>query len=402
LAEIGEKLSVSTVLQGSVRKAGNRLRIAVQLVSVSDGYHLWSERFDRELTDIFAVQDEIAAAISAKLQVTFVPPVQSVAKATTAEVEAFELVAKGRALLAQRGVRLVPARECFERAIALTPDNADAHALLGDTLVNMVRYALLPVAHVLPLAKAALARALELEPTHAQAMGALALVSLFLERDPVAAESWWERALELQPRLSEVRAAYAVNWLYCMKQDDERVLSELARAVADDPLSAPCAGMNSSMLAFTGHAAAAMAEATRSQALDPNSFIAAYGRVSAYVISDTAEGAIVAVSDAMAKFGRNPLFTGFLVQAYLKAGDRRRAEAAYAELLARSEIDVVSRGALAAAASVIGRPDDAIRFALESVERCDALNPVWARLPFATDAVKAHPRYPELLRAMGL
>jgi len=109
LAEIGAALNVSTVLQGSVRKAGNRLRIAVQLVSVSDGYHLWSERFDRELTDVFAVQDEIAAAISAKLHVTFVPPAQPVGKATTAEVEAFELIAKGRALLAQRGARLVPA-----------------------------------------------------------------------------------------------------------------------------------------------------------------------------------------------------------------------------------------------------------------------------------------------------
>jgi serine/threonine-protein kinase len=402
LAEIGEKLSVATVLQGSVRKAGNRLRIAVQLVSVSDGYHLWSERFDRELTDVFAVQDEIAAAISVKLQVTFVPPAQPVVKATTAEVEAFELVAKGRALFAQRGVRLLSARECFERAIVLTPNNADAYALLGDTLVAMVRYGLVSVTDAHRLAKAALAWALELEPSHAEAMGALALVSLFLDRDLVAAVSWWERALELQPRLSEVRAAYAVNWLYCMKQDDERVLSELARAVADDPLSANCAGMNSAMLALAGHSAAAMSEATRSQELDPNSFIAAYGRVVAFVNCDSAEGAIGAVNEAMARFGRNPLFGAFLIQAYLKAGDLRRANAAYAELLARSEIDVVSRGALASAASFLDRADDAIRFALESVQRCDALNPVWARLPFATDAVRAHPRYPELLRAMGL
>jgi len=77
LAEIGETLQVATVLQGSVRKAGNRMRIAVQLVSVTDGYQLWSERFDRELVDVFAVPDEIAAAIAAKLQVTFIPPAVS-------------------------------------------------------------------------------------------------------------------------------------------------------------------------------------------------------------------------------------------------------------------------------------------------------------------------------------
>ena len=194
LAEIGEKLHVATVLQGSVRKAGNRLHISAQLVSVTDGYHLWSERFDRELTDVFAVQDEIAAAIAAKLQVTFAQPVQPVGKATTAQEEAFELVAKGRALTAQRGGSLLAARECFERAILLSPDNADAHAAPGETLVSLVRYGLLPVSEGRPLAKAA-TRALEFEPTLAEAMGALA--------------------------------------------------SEATRAVAEDPLSLACAALHS-------------------------------------------------------------------------------------------------------------------------------------------------------------
>jgi|GEM_PF-2674940 len=266
----------------------------------------------------------------------------------------------------------------------------------------MARYALLPVAQLLPLAKAALARALELEPTHAEAMGALALVSLFLEHDVDAAFAWWERALELQPRLSEVRGAYAVNGLYCIKQDDARALAELARAVADDPLSANCAGFNSAILALTGHAAAAMVEATRSQELDPHSFTAAYGRLMAFGRFDETGGAIAAANETIARFGRHPMFVGMLVNAYLRTGDTRRAEAAYTELLGRSEIDVVQRSVLALAASILGRADEAVRYALESVERCDALNPGWARLPFATDAVRAHPRYPELLRAMGL
>ena len=89
LAEIGQKLNVATVLQGSVRKSGNRLRITAQLVSVHDGYHLWSERYDRDLTDVFAVQDEIAGAIAAKLRVTFVQSAEPAPKATSAQVEAF-------------------------------------------------------------------------------------------------------------------------------------------------------------------------------------------------------------------------------------------------------------------------------------------------------------------------
>ncbi len=402
LTEIGEVLNVATVLQGSVRKAANRMRIAVQLVSVADGYHLWSERFDRELTDVFAVQDEIAQAIAARLQVTFVPPAQPVLKATTAEVEAFELVAKGRALFAQRGRSLMAARDCFAAAIRLDPSNADAHALLGETLVNFVRYGLMSVTQGHPLAKAALARALELAPAHAEAMGAMALASLFIEHDPGAAFTWWERALALQPRLSEVRGSFAVNGLFCIAQDDVRALEELARAVADDPLSANLAGIHSAVLALTGQPDAARAEAQRAQAIDADSFTAAYGRAIAITNSDDASAAIAAVNEMLVRFGRHPLFLMFLVRAHLINGDARRADAAYAELQARAEVDTVQRSALAIAASYLGRVDDAIAYALESVERCDALNPGWTRPPFATDAIRAHPRYAELLRAMGL
>ena len=402
LAEIGDALQVATVLQGSVRKAGNRMRLAVQLVSVTDGYRLWSERFDRELVDVFAVQDEIAAAIAAKLQVTFVPPAEPAGRATTAEVEAFELVAKGRALFAQRGVSLIQARQCLERAIAVMPDHADAHALLGDTLVATVRYGLLPVSEGRPLAKAALARALALDPTHAEAMGALALTSLLFEHDPRAAFSWWEQALALQPRLSEVRAAYAVNGLWCYAQDMPRAIAELARAAADDPLSANCAGMYGAVLASSGQSAAAIAETQRAQALDAQSFIAAYGCIVALVLTDDPMAGVAAVNNTMARFGRHPLFLQFLPFAYLKHGDVERAQQAYAELRARSAIDAVPRSALAFAAIPLGHIDQAIEDALESVARCDALNPWWTLRPFITDAFRAHPRYPELLRAMGL
>ena len=134
------------------------------------------------------------ADLENRLRDAVAQPVQPVGKATTAQEEAFELVAKGRALTAQRGGSLLAARECFERAILLSPDNADAHAAPGETLVSLVRYGLLPVSEGRPLAKAA-TRALEFEPTLAEAMGALA--------------------------------------------------SEATRAVAEDPLSLACAALHS-------------------------------------------------------------------------------------------------------------------------------------------------------------
>ena len=123
-------------------------------------------------------------------------------------------------------------------------------------------------------------------------------------------------------------------------------------------------------------------------------------RIFALLYSADTAGAIAAVNEAMTTFGRHPLFLQCLPRAYLNHGDARRADAAYTELRARSETDTVPRSALAIAASALGHTDDAIQCALESVERGDALNPTWARLPFATDAIRAHPRYPELLRAM--
>ena len=403
LAEIGEKLNVATVLQGSVRKSGNRLRITAQLVSVADGYHLWSERYDRDLTDVFAVQDEIAGAIAARLRVTFVQPARPALKATSAQVEAFELVAKGRALLAQRGTSIIAARECFERAIALEPDNAEAHAGLGETLVQVVRYGFGTVSADIPLANAPLARALELDPAMAQAMGTLGTISMMYEHDPPRAFDLWERALALQPRLSELRTWYAFCGLILARGDYEQGLAELARAAAEDPLSAFCAAVRGYALGLAGHMGEAKAEAARGCALDPHSFMASYLNVATLWLADDADGAIAAAEQSMTVFGRHPFVLGVLSAAYLMRGDARRADAVYTELRARAETGDVPRWTLSFAASALGRTDEAMEYAWQSVERFDNLVPLtgWRDTP-ADEAFRAHPRYPALLRAMGL
>ena len=402
LAEIGSALNVATVLQGSVRRAGNRMRIAVQLVSVTDGFHLWSERFDRDLTDVFAVQDEIAAAIAARLQVTFVSSATKIAKATTAEVEAFELVARGRALLAQRGRGLALARECFERAIALDSTNADAHAALGDTLATCVRYGLFPVGDVLPTIKAVLARALELDPTLVSVMGTLASVSLVLEHDPSAAFEWWERALTLQPRLADVRANYATQGLICIRHDDERGIAELTRAVHDDPLSTFCSGQRALGLIVPGRFDEAIAEVERGYNLDRHSFLINYVRVMVYSWAGDADGTLAVAATAFAEFGRNPYFLAALPKAYMLRGERSLAEAVYTELHARSKTNLVPNILLSVAADGIGRADEAIAYAIESVKRCDTTGPYFLRTQFFGSFTPAHPRYPELLRETGL
>ena len=132
LRSVGAKLNVSTILEGTIRRAGNRLRITAQLSKASDGYQLWSERYDRVAEDVFAVQDEIASAIAGKLRLTLDADNGSRPRAPTEHLAAYELYLKGRALLYQRGRSIAKARECFEQAVALDANYAQAWAGLAD------------------------------------------------------------------------------------------------------------------------------------------------------------------------------------------------------------------------------------------------------------------------------
>jgi serine/threonine-protein kinase len=131
IREIGSQIGVDSVLEGSVRKAGNRVRITVQLMSVADDYQLWSERYDRELVDVFALQDETAAAIAERLELTLVPREASATKATTDEVEVYQLCVRARALIAQRGFAVYEALEVLEKALRIRPEDPTALGLMA-------------------------------------------------------------------------------------------------------------------------------------------------------------------------------------------------------------------------------------------------------------------------------
>ena len=132
LRDVGQKLQVGTVLEGSVRKAGTRLRITAELVSATDGYQLWSERYDRQLEDIFDIQDEIARSIADRLKVTLTEGKQApLATRATDNLTAYEAYLKGRGLLYKRGRFILDALQCFEEAVQLDPDYALAWAGLA-------------------------------------------------------------------------------------------------------------------------------------------------------------------------------------------------------------------------------------------------------------------------------
>ena len=401
LATIGEQLRVSTVLQGSVRKSGNRLRITAQLVSVADGYHLWSERYDRDLTDVFVVQDEIAAAIAAKLQLTLVRPEGNSERATTNQVAAYELYVRGRALTMQRGAGIAQAVECFEHAIELDPSYAPAHAGLAEALRTLAQYGLVRAADAIPRAKAAIARALELDADLGEAIGVLALITLTSDLDADRSMELFERALAVNPMMPEIRCLYAIWGLVLLQGDEARGLAEVERALRDDPLSSICAAHASIGLSILGMHEEAFRAATRAAELNPASFAAQLSVMLAQAWRGEYAGALAASVPALQMSGRHPWPLSMLTHVFAAQGDRARAEAIHDELHARAKSGYVQCTWLALSALALGRTDDAMDLTFRSVTESDAFGPWFVRFP-GTEALREHPRYPGLLRLVSV
>ncbi len=209
ISEIGARLQVSTLLDGSVRRAGDRLRVTVKLIDVADGYCLWSERYDRDMSDVFAVQDEIARSVAAALEMTLTSADrEAIQNLTTSDVDAYECYHRGRSYFFKynrRGVAF--ARELFERAIGLDPEFARAYAGIADCCTYLYLYAGRDPAN-LEQGLAASRRALEIDPHLAEAHASLG-TALSLSGQHAEAETSFTEAIRLNPYLFEAHYFYA-------------------------------------------------------------------------------------------------------------------------------------------------------------------------------------------------
>jgi tetratricopeptide (TPR) repeat protein len=246
--EIGAKLKVATVLEGSVRRAGNRIRVTAQLVDVATGFQRWSERYDRQMDDIFDVQDEIARAIAEKLKVTLKSGESSrLVKRATKNVEAYELQLRGRALLLKRGKPVNEAMDCFQRSIELDPNFAAAWAGLADAYTVAGYFGMALPGATMPKALTAARRAVKLDPTQAEGHCALAMGLLLWERDYAGADRAFRQCIELNPQYTQGRCWHALFNLQWVQGRIAEGLAEARRAFEIDPLSP----YSTSILAFS-------------------------------------------------------------------------------------------------------------------------------------------------------
>ncbi len=207
--EIGRQLNVGSVLGGSVRKAGNKLRITAQLINVADGYHVWSERYDRDMEDVFAIQDELAQSIAKALRVVLSDKAKrAIEKAPTANVEAYEFYLRGRQFFHQwRRKGVEHARRMFERAIQIDPDYALAHAGIADCSAFIYTYWDASAAH-LERADSASRKAIELDPELAEVPASRGLALAFAKQFDEANREF-ETAIRLSAKLFEAHYFYA-------------------------------------------------------------------------------------------------------------------------------------------------------------------------------------------------
>jgi serine/threonine-protein kinase len=236
--EIGRRLQVATVLEGSVRRAGPRLRVATQLINVADGFLLWSESFDREAEDVFAIQDEIARAISSALRGRLLDPrAEALVRRPTEDLEAYQLYLKGRQSWNRRTEQdLQEAMRAFEQALARDPAFALAHAGMADTWALLGFYSAVPPGEAYPRAQRAARQALDIDPGLAEAYPAFAYSAMYYDWDWVEAEQAFRRAIELHPGYANAHQWYG-NFLSVMGRAEEAIAT-FERALALDPLSA--------------------------------------------------------------------------------------------------------------------------------------------------------------------
>jgi len=364
LRTVGQQLNVQTVLEGSVRRSGDRLRITAQLVDAADD-HLWSERYDREMKDVFAIQEEIANSIVQHLEITLDTDQQRLFRAGTAVLDAFKFYTRGRSLFFQRGARLLPAVECFRKAVALDPNYGLAWSGLADAYNMVAFYGLARPETCLPCAKAAAQQAIALDALLAEAHTSLAMSHLLYDWDRPSAGREFLRALELKPQNSLARSWYGLYYLQWAAGRFEEGLAQTTQAVQIDPRSA----WDRAMQAFTYltvDADRSLETALQTLQIDPDSFVGRWVQLTALNLQGRFAEAAEVGESALKMIGRPLWMMASLARTYAQLGKRSDSEALYMELQWRAKREYVAPLFLALAAYAAGEEDEAIRLEQEA------------------------------------
>src|SRR5438445_259177 len=403
IREIGSKLNVSYVLEGSVRRAGPQLRVSAQLINAATGYHLWSDEYDRDARDVFTVQDEIARAIVAALRVKLSGAANAaLVKPSTGNPEAHDLYLQGRYFFAKRdSTSLRQAQDYFERAIAKDPSYALAYAGLSDAYSHRSVFGYVPPLDIHSKAKQAALRALALDSALAEAHTSLAFIDLFLEWDWATAGRELDRALALDPRYPPAHLFRAWYFLATDRMND--AVGEVQTAVRLDPFSLVNNARLSSMLYYARRYNEALAQARRLLELDSITFFQTRVEMArAYLQLGRCDDALVAIKQAPEQASGAAYFGGVLGWINARCGHPAQALAELNRFRAEARAGrYVSHYSLGIIHAALGESEQAFA-QLDSAYVEGAWAMFTLRVEPAFDGLRADPRFGRLLQKVGL
>ncbi|MCI0697473.1 protein kinase [candidate division KSB1 bacterium] len=337
VAEIGRELKVGTVLEGSVRKSANKLRITAQLIDVQTQEHLWSRNYDRVLQDVFAIQSDIAQQVAEALKVRLLTGEKGeIEKKATENLEAYTLYLKGRYFWNKRTeADINKAILHFEQAIKIDSTYALAYSGLADSYSLLANRGSLSSKEACPRAKAAAIKAVEIDDTLAEAHTSLGFVRMAYDWDWLVAEKEFKRAIDLNPSYAIAHQMYA-RYLSGMGRHDEAI-AEIKRAEELDPLSLPIsAGVGQTFLKARRYDQA-IEQLRKTQEMDPNFAQAHYFLGGAYLNKEMNEQAIAELQKAITLSADSLSVGAALVQAYAKLGKRNEAQKRLDEVIELSK-----------------------------------------------------------------
>ena len=400
LPEIARELGVDAVVEGTVQRSGERLRISAQLLHAPTDTHLWAESYDRDLRDALALQAELAQAIAREIQVKLTPQEQAhFAHVHPVNPEAFEAYLKGRYQWNRRSREgFGKAVQFFQQAIARDPAYAAAYAGLADCLSILALWSLVPPNEGCGKAKRLALEALQLDPGLAEAHASLAFATVHYDYDFLAAEREFERSLELSPRYAI--AHHNFGWCLATMGRYEEGCTELKRAIRLDPCSSVFRfglGVVYNRARRYDHATEQFEKAIE---LDPNSPQGHWGLGLTYLNNRMYEPAIAELRKGLELSQEATVGVALLGEAYAAAGCEDEAQKILEQLKERSKHRYVTPYVVARIYAALGKKEEALRW-LETGYRARDAWMVFLKTEPQFDDLRPDPRFQDLLRRMN-
>ncbi len=401
LREIGVTLDVATLLEGSVRRAGSRVRIVGQLIDAETDRHLWAETYDREFTDIFAIQTDVALRIAAALEAELSQEERArIRKEPTDDVEAYQLFLLGKHCLARwthEGVE--QGLKYLEQAVARDPNYALAYATITHAYTEMglgIAGALSP-GEAFRRARAAVARALEIDAGLAEAHAMLAFLKFVCDYDWTGAELEFKRAIELNPNSGDTYDSYGLMLTSLERYDEALEMQQRAHEL--DPVAHR--HDNATTLLRAGRYDEALRVVTRVLEVDPH-YVMAHATLGwAYLLKGMPDRGVAELERAVALDPANTLFLSQLGQAFGRVGRTEEAHAVLRRLEEMSRQRYVSPYHMAYVYTGLGEQDRAMDWLERAYEeRAGGVFGIKGSFLFAS--LRRHPRFQALLRKMNL